>query len=367
MHLCVCVWLWQRFWRDDIIKSDFGHFLIEIRLVCVQMPVFSVENMESGVEFRFVVYAVNGKGRSEPFILDGITFRGVAKYTGTILLFFIPSCRCSLLFAVHFSYSLHKLEWILFLLSLCRCSFFVIFLVKKAVYVYFLATYESGYTFSCQAKYYRQDKKVKISLHLFLLLAWGYLFTLTWKLLCLALGEWKQFASSLEQSCITCVYICRQTNRNYAILWTAEWPTVKGVLLCWKEKSAWYPNLVLFSPFILSFPYEQIDISRFSLLPTKGTLVVTGGGGALIENVKGWIHRGDFSVCCTARLIIMFTWCVITGKDQVGRWLTSFEFSVEQVFNKIGTFSICVRGGESDETDSWFLECILDSFFFNFF
>lgn len=47
-----------------------------------QMPSFSVEGMEPGVVFRFIVYAVNGKGRSEPFILDGITFRGVAKLTG---------------------------------------------------------------------------------------------------------------------------------------------------------------------------------------------------------------------------------------------------------------------------------------------
>ncbi len=46
------------------------------------MPSFSVEGMEPGVVFRFIVYAVNGKGRSEPFILDGITFRGVAKLTG---------------------------------------------------------------------------------------------------------------------------------------------------------------------------------------------------------------------------------------------------------------------------------------------
>lgn len=32
--------------------------------------------MENGVVFRFIIYSVNGKGRSEPFILDGITFRG---------------------------------------------------------------------------------------------------------------------------------------------------------------------------------------------------------------------------------------------------------------------------------------------------
>ncbi len=38
--------------------------------------------MEPGVPFQFVVYAKNSKGPSEPFPLDGITFRGVAKYTG---------------------------------------------------------------------------------------------------------------------------------------------------------------------------------------------------------------------------------------------------------------------------------------------
>ncbi|ODN02544.1 Nephrin, partial [Orchesella cincta] len=47
-----------------------------------KMPSFSVEGMEPHVVFRFIVYSVNAKGRSEPFILDGITFRGVAKLTG---------------------------------------------------------------------------------------------------------------------------------------------------------------------------------------------------------------------------------------------------------------------------------------------
>ncbi|CAG7819960.1 unnamed protein product [Allacma fusca] len=67
------------------------HFLLEvvdfmakkIKLnASSRIPLFSVENMEPGVEFRFLIFAINSKGRSEPFILDGITFNGVAKFTG---------------------------------------------------------------------------------------------------------------------------------------------------------------------------------------------------------------------------------------------------------------------------------------------
>ncbi|XP_021945130.1 nephrin isoform X2 [Folsomia candida] len=47
-----------------------------------KMPLFSVDGMEPGVVFRFIIYSVNDKGRSEPFILDGITFRGYSKLTG---------------------------------------------------------------------------------------------------------------------------------------------------------------------------------------------------------------------------------------------------------------------------------------------
>lgn len=37
----------------------------------LQMPLFSVDGMEPGVVFRFIIYSVNDKGRSEPFILGG--------------------------------------------------------------------------------------------------------------------------------------------------------------------------------------------------------------------------------------------------------------------------------------------------------
>lgn len=33
--------------------------------------------------YRILLFAVNPKGRSEPVVIDGITFKGVAKYTGT--------------------------------------------------------------------------------------------------------------------------------------------------------------------------------------------------------------------------------------------------------------------------------------------
>jgi len=55
------------------MKCSSGCFL--------QIPLFFVEGMESGVVYRFIIYSVNDKGRSEPFILDGITFSGVAKLT----------------------------------------------------------------------------------------------------------------------------------------------------------------------------------------------------------------------------------------------------------------------------------------------
>ena len=134
------------FWRDDIIKSDFGHFLIEIRLVCVQMPVFSVENMESGVEFRFVVYAVNRKGRSEPFILDGITFRGVAKYTGMSLFLHPFMSMFNAIAGAFFPTAYINWNEFLFLLSFSRCfSFFVLSLLKKeSMYACFSAMNESG-------------------------------------------------------------------------------------------------------------------------------------------------------------------------------------------------------------------------------
>lgn len=43
---------------------------------------FFIDNLEPGSSYRIILFAVNAKGRSEPTIIDDITFKGVAKYTG---------------------------------------------------------------------------------------------------------------------------------------------------------------------------------------------------------------------------------------------------------------------------------------------
>lgn len=43
---------------------------------------FYIDNLEPGNSYRIILFAVNAKGRSEPTIIDDITFKGVAKFTG---------------------------------------------------------------------------------------------------------------------------------------------------------------------------------------------------------------------------------------------------------------------------------------------
>ncbi|XP_037920773.1 neural cell adhesion molecule 2 [Hermetia illucens] len=43
---------------------------------------FFIDNLEPGSSYRIILFAVNAKGRSEPTIIDDITFKGVAKFTG---------------------------------------------------------------------------------------------------------------------------------------------------------------------------------------------------------------------------------------------------------------------------------------------
>lgn len=47
--------------------------------------VFFIDNLEPGYSYRIILFAVNAKGRSEPTIIDDITFKGVAKFTGKTL------------------------------------------------------------------------------------------------------------------------------------------------------------------------------------------------------------------------------------------------------------------------------------------
>lgn len=46
---------------------------------------FFLDNLEPGTSYRIILFAANAKGRSEPVIVDDITFKGVAKYTGEYL------------------------------------------------------------------------------------------------------------------------------------------------------------------------------------------------------------------------------------------------------------------------------------------
>lgn len=43
---------------------------------------FFLDNLEPGTSYRLIMFAANAKGRSEPTVIDDISFKGVAKYTG---------------------------------------------------------------------------------------------------------------------------------------------------------------------------------------------------------------------------------------------------------------------------------------------
>ncbi|XP_017784081.1 PREDICTED: hemicentin-1-like isoform X2 [Nicrophorus vespilloides] len=46
-------------------------------------PNFYVDGLEAGASYKLMLYAINAKGRSDATIIDAVTFKGVAKYTGT--------------------------------------------------------------------------------------------------------------------------------------------------------------------------------------------------------------------------------------------------------------------------------------------
>lgn len=48
---------------------------------------FVLDNLESTTSYRLILFAVNAKGRSEPVIIDDISFKGVAKFTGELTVF----------------------------------------------------------------------------------------------------------------------------------------------------------------------------------------------------------------------------------------------------------------------------------------
>lgn len=65
-------------------KSGFYCVFRYLFISHLQRPpvTFYIDNLEPGNSYRIILFAVNAKGRSEPTIIDDITFKGVAKYTG---------------------------------------------------------------------------------------------------------------------------------------------------------------------------------------------------------------------------------------------------------------------------------------------
>ncbi|KAG4071003.1 hypothetical protein HA402_001440 [Bradysia odoriphaga] len=62
---------------------DMSDLRLVRNLTIIRPPVaFYVDNLEPGNSYRIILFAVNAKGRSEPTIIDDITFKGVAKFTG---------------------------------------------------------------------------------------------------------------------------------------------------------------------------------------------------------------------------------------------------------------------------------------------
>lgn len=83
IHSIVCLvyrFILLKFWFDYL----FFNWLKTIFHYIFQRPpvAFYIDNLEPGSSYRIILFAVNAKGRSEPTIIDDITFKGVAKYTG---------------------------------------------------------------------------------------------------------------------------------------------------------------------------------------------------------------------------------------------------------------------------------------------
>lgn len=68
-----------------IIKIKIVKIIIIIGFtIYLQKPPvsFFLDNLEPGTSYRLIMFAANAKGRSEPTVIDDISFKGVAKYTG---------------------------------------------------------------------------------------------------------------------------------------------------------------------------------------------------------------------------------------------------------------------------------------------
>lgn len=72
--------IWRFMWVSRFCNKNF----ILNKFHSMQRPPvsFFVDNLESSSSYRLILFAVNAKGRSEPVIIDDISFKGVAKFTG---------------------------------------------------------------------------------------------------------------------------------------------------------------------------------------------------------------------------------------------------------------------------------------------
>ena len=74
--------------ENPFIKNFRIHFYFSVLIISsdpIQRPPvsFVLDNVEASSSYRLILFAVNAKGRSEPVIIDDISFKGVAKFTGT--------------------------------------------------------------------------------------------------------------------------------------------------------------------------------------------------------------------------------------------------------------------------------------------
>jgi len=49
-----------------------------------RFPSFSIHGLEPGLNFMLQLFAVNAKGRSEATSIEGLSIKGVAKFTGKL-------------------------------------------------------------------------------------------------------------------------------------------------------------------------------------------------------------------------------------------------------------------------------------------
>ncbi|KAL9897612.1 sidestep IV transmembrane protein isoform 2-T23 [Glossina fuscipes fuscipes] len=93
----------------ELVELNSLRLARNITLPHTTSPVtFFIDNLDPTALYRMIIFAVNAKGRSEPIIIDDISFKGVAKFTGASNGLTVPlspflaglTLFCALLFAV---------------------------------------------------------------------------------------------------------------------------------------------------------------------------------------------------------------------------------------------------------------------------